>query len=179
MHAQQTVSTSRRPSVSAAGAAGSFLAAATRKGWKAPAFNAVLTADGTLLELDKVAPKTVMKFMVDDYNIAAAQATQLFHRLYEGTEPQPGGYAGWDSPADATAPYWRQHGSSIPWLEPAAAVLGSRWAKSQPGSAVASVAALVEGGWWPQERLYRMNLAAGSIVPSLWCARGHLVASVC
>ena len=87
MHAQQTVSTSRRPSVSAVRVAGSFLAAATRIGWKGPAFNAVLTADDTLLELDKVAPKTVMKFMVDDCNIAAAHATQLFHRRCEGTEP--------------------------------------------------------------------------------------------
>ena len=86
MQSQVTVSTSKRTSVSAAGAAGSFLAAALRIGWKSLAFNAVLTIDGTLLKLDKEAPQTVMKFLVDDYHIAAAESTQLFQRLYEGAE---------------------------------------------------------------------------------------------
>ena len=76
--------------------------------------------------------------------------------------------------SDVTKPYLKHQGHSIPWLEPAAAVLGSKWAQTQPLAAVASVAALVEGGWWPQERLYRKKLSAESICR----ARGAAVATL-
>ena len=60
-------------------------------------------------------------------------------------------------------------GQCLPWFEPAAAVLTSKWAKTQAPEAVASVAALVEGGWWTQERLFEANFAADPICR--WCGR--------
>ena len=48
-------------------------------------------------------------------------------------------------------------------------------AKSQPASAVASVAALPEGGWRPQERLHQGNLAGDCICRACNVATGTLL----
>ena len=51
-------------------------------------------------------------------------------------------------------------GKLVPWYEPIASVVGSRWAAGHTPVAMASAGALAEGGWWTQERLAEANLAA-------------------
>ena len=65
-----------RPSATAGGAAGSFLASIMRIGWTPPSFNSVVTLDGTTLRLDSDALTTVGRYLIDDYQtVTAANAT--------------------------------------------------------------------------------------------------------
>ena len=157
MFAQSTVSGSKRPSLSAGGAAGSFIAALSRVGWRSPSYHSVVTRDGTILNLLNVAPRTTLQYLVDDYAVVASAASDVVSRLTGGPTDQGGGYARWHAADDR---YVKVDEKCIPWFEPAAAVLNSKWAREQSPEAVASVGAVLEGGWWPQERLFTANLAA-------------------
>ena len=48
----------------------------------------------------------------------------------------------------------------VPWFQPIAQVLSSRWARAQSPSAVVFAGELVESGRQPQARLHEMGLAA-------------------
>ena len=54
----------------------------------------------------------------------------------------------------------RHRGLLVPWFTPIASVINSQWASLRPPSAVASAAAVPEGGWWTQEQLAEKGLAA-------------------
>ena len=49
-------------------------------------------------------------------------------------------------------------GQPIPWFQPSASVINSKWANRISPSAIASVATLPEGGWWTQARLAACGL---------------------
>ena len=157
LFAQSAVAMSKRPSMSAGGAASSFIAALSRVGWRSPSYHSVITRDGTTVDLLAVAPRTTLQYLVDDYSVVASAASDVVSRLNGGAGSHGGGYAQWHTSDDR---YVKQNGRCIPWFEPAAAVLNSKWAKEQAPEAVASVGAALEGGWWPQERLFQANLAA-------------------
>ena len=157
LFAQSAVAKSKRPSLSAGGAAGSFIAALSRVGWRSPSYHTVVTRDGTFLDLLAVAPRTTLQYLVDDYSVVASAASDVVLRINGGADSHGGGYAQWHTSDDR---YVKHHGRCIPWFEPAAAVLNSKWAKEQSLEAVAFVGAALEGGWWPQERLFEANLAA-------------------
>ena len=154
MHAQTQVATSTRPSVSAGGAAGSFIAALHRLGWKSPSFETVRTREGIVLDLSQEAPRTVGRYYHDDYQAMSAATTKL---LVNG---------GLDGCERGHTTGTHESGSKstveepVPWFDPAVTVLNSKWAKTQSPAAVASAATLVEGGWWPQHRLFQKGLAS-------------------
>ena len=168
---------SQRPSVTAGGAAGAFIAAIDRIEWKSPAPDCVQTRDGTVLNLRDVAPYTVAQYVEEDFQIVTAAATSAAKRITDSCKPNTTGLAGRLIPTGIKPLVHR--GRLVPWFSPAAAVVNSRWASRMPPSTVASGATLQEGGWWPQERLANEGLAADpfcracmtdtrSVVGSLW-----------
>ena len=184
--------TSRRPNTSAGGAAGSYIAALHRIQWTSPSYDHVQTRDGTIVNLSSTAPYTVLQYLTDDFHIVSAAATNLAARLTRACSPGgnvPAGECGSD-PVQATVDGTerstklcgqplRHNGSLVPWFSPIASVLNSSWAALRSPSAVASAAALPEGGWWTQEQLAAKDLAAdpycracitdtSSVVGSLW-----------
>ena len=158
MHAQTRVSTSNRPQTSSGGAAGTYIAALRRIGWSSPAYNAIRTRDGTILQLDQQAPKTILRFLQDDFDIAFAAATTVFTPQAEGPGNLAGGYAARKA-AESEIRYCLVHGQPIPWFQPAASVINSKWAKTISPAAMASAATLPEGGWWTQAKLAACGLA--------------------
>ena len=68
---------STRPSVSAGGAASGYIAALRRVGWKSPAWDHLMTTQGTLLDLSITDPRTVMKYLTDDFDTITAAGTRL------------------------------------------------------------------------------------------------------
>ena len=156
--AQTTMAKTKRPSLSLGGAAGSFVGALRRIGWRTPSYSSVITRDNTVIDLRKVAPRTVLQYLNDDYAITAAASSDIIRQLCQGMpQGQGGGYACWQSDDGS---FLCSKGMCLPWFEPAAAVLSSKWARGQAPEAIASVSALVEGGWWTQERLFYANLVA-------------------
>ena len=160
MHARVTIAGSPKPHAAARGAAGVFCAALITVGWTTPAYNAVTTLDGTTLLLDDVAPKTVERHLFDDYQTMAASSSSCFQQAPSTCQGGPaGGHAGGHD-NDTGVQYETIDDKVLPWFEPAAAVLNSAWAKSLNPATVASTAALPEGGWWTQEKLFEKGLAA-------------------
>ena len=158
MHAQSRVSASNRPQTSSGGAAGTYIAALSRIGWSSPAYNAIRTRDGTILQLDQQAPKTILRFLQDDFDIVFAAATTVFTPQQGGLGNLAGGYAERKA-EESEIRYCLVRGQPIPWFQPAASVINSKWAKRISPSAIASVATLPEGGWWTQARLAACGLA--------------------
>ena len=159
MHAQSCVSTSSRPQSSSGGAAGTYIAALKRVGWSSPAYNAVRTLDGTILQLDQQPPKTVLRFLQDDFQITFAAATAVFTPQDGSPGNLAGGYAGRKA-VESDVRYCMVGGQPIPWFQPAASVINSKWAKGIPPAAIASAATLPEGGWWTQAKLAACGLAS-------------------
>ena len=124
VHAQTTVSPSRRPSMSAGGAVGSFLAAIHRIGWKSLAYNGVLTLGGTVIDLSTTAPHTVMRYLLDDCSIVVGGEPQLFGKLNCGLAGIDSGYT--SRPTSDASQFVHFQGQVVPWLEPIASVLRSK-----------------------------------------------------
>ena len=78
-----------RPFEAAGGSAGSLL---KREGWSSTAYNTIVTVGGTRLRLNVEAPKAILRYLTDGYQIAVAStsalATEIAHDLCVG-----GGYA--------------------------------------------------------------------------------------
>ena len=72
---------SKCPAASVGGVASSFLPGISCIGWKTLAFNAVLTVDGTLLDLSLVDPRTILRFLTDDSFIITGAKSDLPRRL--------------------------------------------------------------------------------------------------
>ena len=70
-----------KPSATAGGAAGAYLATLHRIQRTSPSYDHACTRDGTLLDLTSTAPYTVMQFVKDDFQIVTAAATSLATRL--------------------------------------------------------------------------------------------------
>ena len=160
---------STRPSVSAGGAASGYIAALRRVGWKSPAWDHLMTMQGTLLDLSITDPRTVMKYLTDDFDTITAAGTRLAEEVTARcdvasstiSDPSGCGYVPGESDRLFTLENaMRYDGKLVPWFAPIAAVLNSRWAKDFSPAVRASVAALAEGGWWTQERMFRTGLAA-------------------
>ena len=90
VHAQSKVAKSQRLSLSAGGAAGSFIVALSRVGWKSPSYKSVMTRDGTIIDLGNVAPRTVQQFLADAFPILAATSSDIVQRLCGGVTGQGG-----------------------------------------------------------------------------------------
>ena len=156
MHGHIQVHRSSRPHVSSGGAAGSFFAAIQAVGWRSPAFDVVITVDGTHLALNREAPKTVERYLADDYHIVTASRTSLFRPTVSGA---PVDLAGGHAARQVNHQYATFNGQLIPWFEPAASVINAKRAKELAPSVVASVASIPEGGWWTQASLHAAGLA--------------------
>ena len=160
MHAQLTVGRSRNPHLVAGGAVGSFFAAMASVGWSSPAYNAVITLDGTVILLEEEAPKTVERYLYDDYQTMVASSSSCLQSITsKGPDGSAGGHAAEHS-SKSDGQYATRGTKLLPWFEPAASVLNSAWAKTLAPAVVASTAALPEGGWWSQEKLFAKGLAA-------------------
>ena len=173
-----------------------------------------------MLELGQTAPFAVMKFLKDDFDIVTASGTKLATTLTERCEagasgnppPSVSGHAteqgdvrmdtGLAQPecgqtcgrSDVLFPpegAMVHEGRFVPWFAPIASVLHSKWALAFSPSVRASAAALAEGGWWTQQRLFDVGLAADpycraccqleheSKVGSLWHRLCECKARVC
>ena len=73
-----------RPLAAAGGAAGAFVALLKRIGWSSSSFDTVTTSEGITLSLDTVAPKTVERYLADDYRITTAASSSLAAELQRG-----------------------------------------------------------------------------------------------
>ena len=155
-----TTSTStNRPHSSAGGAASTYLAAIFAVGWKAPSFDSVVTLDGTVLPLSQVDPKTVLRYLNDDYQIVTASSSKIHEAALQSAPSQ--GVGGNAAPCKARS-YTVHRGKPAPWYEPAASVINGKWARDIAPSAIASAATLPEGGWWTQKKLFEAGLADDS-----------------
>ncbi len=180
-YAQKTVGLSKRPHQEVCGGAGAYVAALRRLRWRAPSATTILTLDGDLIDLCVTEPRTVIEYAVADLEtIAAARSSVALDFIdYTGTRGmhrcracrQPDGtiteeVIGQREGDMKAMDIWRRgrfrhlDGRPVPWFLPGAAFL----ARGSPGgvwsSAKASVAALIEGGWWPQSRLAAVGAAA-------------------
>ena len=157
MHGHLQVHRSSRPHVSAGGAAGSFFAAIQAVGWRSPAHDVVITIDGTQLALNLEAPKTVERYLADDYHIVTASSTSLLRPMVSGA---PVDLAGGHAARQVNHQYATFNGQLIPWFEPAASVINAKRVTEMAPSVVASVASMPEGGWWTQASLHAAGLAS-------------------
>ena len=173
MQGQITVNRSSRHHMSSGGAAGAFFTAINAVGWRSPAYNVVITADGTSIDLSQEAPRTVERFLRDDYSITSSSSTSIAKTMNSSPADRVGGYAARCHAADGTT-YEQYNGNVVPWFEPAASVVNSVKCRAMAPSAVASVASIPEGGWWTQAKLFQVGLAEDPFCRLCGTAEGTL-----
>ena len=150
-----------KPSVSAGGAAGAMIDAISQVEWHMPSYNSVKTIEGTILMLDQVPPRTIIRFLWDDYAIVSASKSLIAAQVTQQAEARPVGHSfSLDALKDK---FMVHHGKLVPWFEPIAQALNAGWARRQTPAAISSAAALAEGGWWPQARLFEHGLVADPV----------------
>ena len=174
MQAQLGVNRSSRHHMSSGGAAGAFFTALNTVGWKSPSYNLVITLDGSTLDLTEQAPRTIERYLKDDYSIASSSITSISKAMnLSGPNGPVGGHAvGQQSAID---PKYAEHkGKAVPWFEPAASVVNSTQCKAMAPSAVASVASIPEGGWWTQSKLFQVGIAEDPFCRLCGAAEGTL-----
>ena len=150
-----------KPSVSAGGAAGAMIDAISQVDWPMPSYNSVKTIEGTILLLDRVPPRTLIRFLWDDYAIVSASRSSIAAQITQKAEALPVGHP--YSKSSLEEKYVVYNGKLVPWFDPIAQVLNGLWARRQTPAAISSAAALAEGGWWPQAKLFEHNLVADPI----------------
>ena len=150
-----------KPSISAGGAAGALIDAVSQVEWRMPSYNSVRTREGIVLLLDQVPPRTVFRFLQDDYAIVSASRSCIATQATQRANELPAGHP-WGIGA-LTGKLMTHRGRLVPWFEPIAQVLNSAWSRRQPTAAISSAAALAEGGWWPQARLFDHGLVADPV----------------
>ncbi len=180
--AQKAVGLSKRPHQSVTGGADAYIATLRRLSWKSPSPTTVITCDGDLFDLTKIEPRTIIEYAVADYNSISSARSSVAADFtdYDGLR---GTYRTKEKVmVDGTiveAPLgsseherkaievWRRgrykyfEGRPVPWFLPAAAYLAESSRRCGGWSAgKASVASLVEGGWWPQARIHAANGSA-------------------
>ena len=128
--------------------------------WSSPSVDSVRTLDGTILHLDTEAPKSVLRFLFDDFHTVFAANTSTFEPASH--DGPAGGYATRQEQCGKIR-YATHDGKRVPWFESAAAVIGSKWASDTSAAAIASASSLPEGGWWTQARLFAKGLAADPV----------------
>ncbi len=211
-YAQRITGLSARPHRTANGAARSYIAALGRLGWSSPAVDTVLTREGHILRIGEVDVVAVMRYAEDDLMVKMAVESAggrdindpLGERgYYRAMGGEIGGavnvgngevkahVAGSTSLEDRMARVWRgpryqqQQGKLIPWLLPATLMLRRRLGNvGKRTAADASVAAMVEGGWWTASRLAMSGLrdspicaACGKAIGTLWHRLGECEAT--
>ena len=112
--------------------------------WGAPSYRSLRTIDGTIIVLDQVPPKTVLRYSHDDFMTVTAASSRLASRINWSLGPAVGGQIAGHEASEGK--YFRYKERLVPWLEPIAQLLNSKWARSQPPAAVASASSLAEGG---------------------------------
>ncbi len=191
------VGLSTRPNARIFGGSGAMWAALKRLGWSAPSHHSFKTRDGTVLYFGDAKapagtvvadPRTVAKYVDDDYEQVVLQQSQLARDLaavagmrgYPRAKPVhtdttsetqgqrepsiPAATYGQGELERAAAETWR-HGryecndlGPIPWLWPIARVAASA-RRNGRRTAAASLRSLVEGGWWTQRKLWAQGCA--------------------
>ena len=87
-----------------------------------------------------------------------ASGTSLLRPVVAGAPTDlAGGHA--TSLSNEKQQYEMLDGRAIPWFEPAASVVNAQRSKGMAPSVLASVASLLEGGWWTQASLFAAGLA--------------------
>ena len=162
-----------RPSISAGGAAGALIDAVSQVEWRMPSFNSLRTREGTILLLDQVPPKTVFRFLQDDYAIVSASRSCIATQVTQSANELPVGHP-W-SLRNLAGEFMMHRGKLVPWFEPITQALNSVWARRQPPAAISSAAALAEGGWWPQAKLFAHGLVADPICRACGLQPGTLL----
>ncbi len=210
--AQRVTGLSRRPHSTANGAARSFIAALGCLGWRSPSVDAVLTREGHVLRVGEVDVVAIMRQAEDDLMVRMGVESAVgrdindplgergYYRAMGGTVQGAvnvgdgevrAHVAGSTESEERMARIWRgpryQHeqGKTIPWLLPATMLLRRRLRDvGKRTSADASVAALVEGGWWTAARLAAAGLrdspvcaACGKAIGTVWHRLGECEAT--
>ncbi len=210
--AQRVTGLSARPHRTANGAARSYIAALSRLGWSSPAVDAVLTREGHLLRIGQMDVVSVMRHAEDDLMVMMAAESAVGRDMNDplgerghyraiagalegavnvGGEEVKAHVAGSTMLEERLARVWRgpryqQHqGRLIPWLLPATMLLRRRLGNTGNRTAAdASVAAMVEGGWWTAARLAAAGLrrsaicaACGRAIGTLWHRLGECPAT--
>ncbi len=117
VHAQATVGIADSPHGSTTGGAGVLVAALRDVGWTFPSPTVLGTADGELLDLTEVCPKTVVKYLVDDYERGSLLGSSACQQLNDYT-----GMAGFP----------RARGSAVDTASDAALALPAATSSSAP-----------------------------------------------
>ncbi len=175
--AQQTVGLSDQPHARVEGPAGALIATLRRLRWASPAAHVVKTIDGTLLDMTVTAPRTLIRWAVDDYWMVVGAMSQLALEMsdMDGSRGYPrvkAAAAGGGLPVSCygeselervSARVWRGgrfqtlDGRLVPWLDMVWRCVG-RMAARGDSQAARSVVAMVEGGWFTQYRLWTIDL---------------------
>ncbi len=175
--AQRTVGLSDQPHARVEGPAGALIATLRRLRWASPAAHAVKTLDGTILDMTITAPRTIIRWAVDDYWTVVGAMSQVALEMsdMDGSRGYPrvktaaddGGLPiscyGESEMERASARIWRGgryqalNGRLIPWFDMVWRCVG-RKATRGSSPAARSVAAMVEGGWFTQYKLWTINL---------------------
>ncbi len=187
-----------RPNARIIGGGGAMWAALRRLGWSAPSHHSLKTREGTVLYFGDARapdgtvaadPRTVAKYIADEYEQVALQQSQLSRDLADvaGTRgyprtkpvetsaaigphlqpepPVPAAAYGEGELERGAAETWRRGRyvcddvGPMPWLWPMARVAASA-RRSGRRTAAASLRSLVEGGWWTQRKLWAHGCAA-------------------
>ncbi len=109
-HAMVTVGLAEQPHTATTGGAGVMVTVLRDLGWAFPAFHAVRTADGVIVDMRRTCMKTIMHYAKDDYEVTAARKSVLADRCgdYSGAlgfplvrTPQP--HSGEEEPTTTDA----------------------------------------------------------------------------
>ena len=82
----------KKPSITAGGDAGAFIDAIARVDWGFPSFNSIRTADGTVLFMDRIPPKTLMRYLYDNFMLVTGSASSIASRVTQLVEHTRGGH---------------------------------------------------------------------------------------
>ncbi len=170
-NAAKVVTQAADPAAAVTGPASAFLAALFRIGWRSPSPRHVMLQDGSIIDLTVECPRTINKLamgamqwtqMASSTVAADLLACRMRPEVIDGKSST---VADWrpELAADWPAATIRdQHGrdkrkqanankealNSVPWVDPAAAVIAATRSASVGPKAQAQIASLVDGGWW-------------------------------
>ncbi len=171
--AQREVGLAKYPQRMVSGGAGAFISTLRHLGWASPTFDSVTTREGALLHIREVDVKMILRAAEEDARAVLASHSDVARDFDEMTmarnhfrarslSPEHGFRVNGSTEAERNAArIWKNGryqsfgGRTVPWFDPAALIMGGlRRLRKTLTSAHRSVASLVEGGWWPQARLF-------------------------
>ena len=173
------------------GGAGAYLSSLKRIKWSCKGLNTVLRADGTPFTLGSDGdPKMALRLARRDLEMIANVQSGLASNL--SSIEIPDGYHRASSSGNSFVPiglilgqlevaqkrWWEEfvhmEGQLVPWLKPALDELKGARRRGVSEAVSTSFASLIEGGWWPQARLYFSKLAEDPLCQACGAEHGTL-----